>query len=112
MCKLNDFLILNRRKIGYLTGSLTSHQWNGSAVVDYVLSPNEFTSYLHINISKFIWNEDVKRRYTNARKSKEGIDLAQTKNLKPIRIATEIKDILINNAEMCNQKKKKLPKVV
>ena len=49
VCKLNDFLILNGREIGDLSGSLTSQQWNGSAVVDYVLSPNEFTK----NISQF-----------------------------------------------------------
>ena len=44
VCKLNDFLILNGRKIGDLFGSYTSHQWNGSSVVDYVLLPNNFTS--------------------------------------------------------------------
>ena len=53
-------------------------------------------------------------RYTNAFTSKgvedRLLNLAQTKNLKPIRIATEIKDFLINNAEMFNQKKKKLQK--
>ena len=49
MCKLNDFLILNGRKVGDLSGNFTSHQWNGSAVVDYVLTPNDFAK----NISKF-----------------------------------------------------------
>ena len=148
VCKLNDFLILNGRKTGDLSGSFTSHQWNGSAVVDYVLSPNDFTK----NISKFavgkfvpwlsdhcpihttialnglenntknqegklnkvhpgfIWNEEVKYSYTNGLKSEEVGDriqnLTDTENLKPIRIATEIKDILINNAVRCNLKKK------
>ena len=49
VCKSNDFLILNVRKIGDLSGSFTSHQWNGSAVVDYILTPNDFAK----NISKF-----------------------------------------------------------
>ena len=49
VCKLNDFLILNGRTIGDVFGSCTSHQWNGSSVVDYVLSPNDFTK----NILKF-----------------------------------------------------------
>ena len=49
VCKLNDFLILNGRRVGDLSGKLTSHQWNGSAVVDYFLSPNEFIK----NIPKF-----------------------------------------------------------
>ena len=152
VCKLNDFLILNGRKIGDLSGSFTSHQWNGSAVVDYFLSQNEFVK----NISKlvigkfipwlsdhcplhttiffndvkngdkhqeknlvkthpgFIWNEVAKCRYTDILKSKEVGDrienLTQAENLKPIKIASEIKDILINNAKKCNLKRKKRKK--
>ena len=49
ICKFNDLLFLNGRKLGDLSGSFTSHQWNGSAVVDYVLSPNWFIK----NIPKF-----------------------------------------------------------
>ena len=152
MCKLNDFLILNGRNVGDLSGRFTSHQWNGSAVVDYFLSQNDFVK----NISKlaigkfipwlsdhcplhttiffkdvkntdqpheknlikihpgFIWNEAAKGMYTDILKSKEVEDriqnLAQTDNLKPIKIASEIKDILINNAEKCKFKKKKIRK--
>ena len=67
ICKFNDLLILNGRKIGDLSGSLTSHQWNGSAVVDYVLSPIEFMK----NIPKFSignfnpWLSDHCPLYTN-----------------------------------------------
>ena len=39
LCKLNDFLIVNGRSIGDLFGKFTSHQWNGSSVSDYLLSP-------------------------------------------------------------------------
>ena len=59
----------------------------------------------------FIWNDDTKGRYTNGLKSKKVEEriqnLVQTKDLKPIRIATEIKDILLSNAAKCNLKKKK-----
>ena len=48
-CKSNDMLIINGRKIGDTMGKFTSHQYNGSAVVDYVLSPVWFAH----NISKF-----------------------------------------------------------
>ena len=43
VCKLNDLLILNGRTTGDLFGSFTSHQWNGSSVVDYALVSNEFS---------------------------------------------------------------------
>ena len=60
----------------------------------------------------FIWNEVAKCRYTDILKSKEVGDriynLTQNENLNPINIASEIKDILINNAENCNLKKKKI----
>ena len=49
VCKLNDVLILNGRTVGDAFGSCTSHQWNGSSVVDYALLPNNFTK----NISTF-----------------------------------------------------------
>ena len=49
LCKSYDMLIMNGRKIGDTVGKFTSHQYNGSAVVDYVLSPSEFAQ----NVSKF-----------------------------------------------------------
>ena len=39
---MNDYLIMNGRTIGDLFGKCTSHQWNGSSVVDYFLTPNNF----------------------------------------------------------------------
>ena len=42
LCKVNDLLITNGRKIGDLFGKFTSHQWNGSALNDYLLTPNYF----------------------------------------------------------------------
>ena len=42
ICKLNDYLIMNGRTIGDLFGKYTSHQWNGSSVVDYFVAPNKF----------------------------------------------------------------------
>ena len=32
LCKVNDMIISNGRKIGDLFGKYTSHQWNGSAL--------------------------------------------------------------------------------
>ena len=60
MCKLNDILILNGRNVGDLAGSFTSDQWNGSATVDYFLSPNDFTKHISkFNVGKFIpWLSD------------------------------------------------------
>ena len=49
ICKSYDMLIMNGRKIGDTVGKFTSHQYNGSAVVDYVLSPSRFAQ----NVSKF-----------------------------------------------------------
>ena len=49
LCKLNDFLIVNGRSIGDLFDKFASHQWNGSSVSDYLLSPNTFSH----NISMF-----------------------------------------------------------
>ena len=37
LCKSLDMVILNGRKVGDLWGKMTSHQHNGSAVVDYVI---------------------------------------------------------------------------
>ena len=41
ICKLNDFLILNGRMTGDVFGKLTSHNWNGSSIVDYCIVSNE-----------------------------------------------------------------------
>ena len=39
-CKAEDFLIVNGRKSGDIFGKMTSHQYNGSSVVDYLISSN------------------------------------------------------------------------
>ena len=38
LCKSGDYRIANGRKLGDLSGKFTSMQWNGSAVVDYVIT--------------------------------------------------------------------------
>ena len=60
VCKLNDFLIMNGRKVGDLFGNCTSHQWNGSSVVDYFLAPNAYSQkILNFYVDKFIpWISD------------------------------------------------------
>ena len=42
ICKSNDLLILNGRKSGDIFGKYTSHQWNGSSVVDYCITSTLF----------------------------------------------------------------------
>ena len=37
-CKANEVLIVNGRKVGDLFGSVTSFQWNGTGLVDYIIS--------------------------------------------------------------------------
>ncbi len=49
LCKVNDLLIANGRIAGDIFGKFTSHQYNGSAVNDYLLTSIDF---LH-RISKF-----------------------------------------------------------
>ena len=60
VCKLNDLLIMNGRKVGDLFGNYTSHQWNGSSVVDYFLAPNNFSQKnLNFSVGDFIpWISD------------------------------------------------------
>ena len=41
LCKALDILIINGRKTGDPFGNITSYQWNGKAVVDYVISSSE-----------------------------------------------------------------------
>ena len=38
LCRSGDYRIANGRKVGDLSGKFTSIQWNGSAVVDYVIT--------------------------------------------------------------------------
>ena len=37
-CKTNEFAIVNGRKVGDIFGRCTSHQYNGSSAIDYLLT--------------------------------------------------------------------------
>ena len=39
LCKMNKLITMNGRKTGDVFGKYTCHNWNGSSVVDYFLSP-------------------------------------------------------------------------
>lgn len=53
-CKMTDMLIVNGRKLGDIFGNMTSHQWNGSAVNDYLLAPKEFFQKVtHFAVGEF-----------------------------------------------------------
>ena len=60
ICKLNDIFILNGRTTGDIFGNYTCHNWNGSSVVDYFLTPNYFINrFLEFSIGKYIpWLSD------------------------------------------------------
>ena len=54
LCKVNDLLIANGRKAGDLFGKFTSHQYNGSALNDYLLAPNSFLDKVsHFSVSDY-----------------------------------------------------------
>ena len=60
LCKANDMLITNGRKVGDLFGKLTSHQWNGSALNDYLLAPDYFQHKItHFSVGDYApWLSD------------------------------------------------------
>ena len=60
ICKLNDLLILNGRMTGDIFGKYTSHNWNGSSVVDYCIASNEICDRIGIfSVGKYIpWLSD------------------------------------------------------
>ena len=60
MCKVNDLLIANGRKVGDLFGKFTSHQYNGSALNDYLLAPNWFIDKIsHFSVGDYTpWLSD------------------------------------------------------
>ena len=59
-CKLNDLLILNGRMTGDIFGKLTSHNWNGSSVVDYCLASYQILDRISkFSVGKYIpWLSD------------------------------------------------------
>ena len=59
-CKTNDYLIVNGRKLGDIFGNYTSHQWNGSSVVDYFIASNaNLEKILNFSIGEFVpWLSD------------------------------------------------------
>ena len=53
LCKLLDFRVVNGRMLGDIFGKSTSFQWNGSAVVDYVLTKaSNFTWVVEFKVDK------------------------------------------------------------
>ena len=55
MCRFLDFLILNGRKTGDIFGKCTSFQWNGSSVVDYVITAaSSFYRITTLGIGSFL----------------------------------------------------------
>ena len=59
-CKTNDYTIINGRKVGDIFGNYTSHQWNGSSVVDYLITPNaNYDNILNFSVGAYTpWLSD------------------------------------------------------
>lgn len=54
ICKSLNMIILNGRKNGDLFGKFTSFQWNGKAVVDYVIVPTDhFDDVVSFNVGNY-----------------------------------------------------------
>ena len=54
LCKSGDYRIANGRKPGDLFGKFTSIQWNGSALVDYVITPaSNLSRVVELRVGKF-----------------------------------------------------------
>ena len=54
LCKSGDYRICNGRKPGDLFGKFTSIQWNGSALVDYTITPSSNLSrVVELKVGKF-----------------------------------------------------------
>ena len=66
-CISNEFAIVNGRKIGDLFGKCTSHQYNGSSVVDCVLAPIAyFEKISHFKVGSFTpWLSDHTPIFSN-----------------------------------------------
>ena len=60
LCKTLNMNILNGRKIGDLFGRLTSFQWNGNGVVDYVISSHDLFPHIsYLQVGSYIpWVSD------------------------------------------------------
>ena len=59
-CKANEYAIVNGRKVGDAFGKYTSHQWNGSSVVDYLITPaSDFAKIESFSVGEFTpWLSD------------------------------------------------------
>ena len=60
LCKTLNMNILNGRKTGDLFGRLTSFQWNGNGVVDYVISSHDLFPHIpYLKVGSYIpWVSD------------------------------------------------------
>ena len=87
ICKMNDFLILNGRMTGDIFGKFTSHNWNGSSVVDYSVISHELSdSVANFTVGKFVpWLSDHCMINTNIKLS-QGPTRRETTKTKPIDI--------------------------
>ena len=59
-CKVNDIIIVNGRKTADIFGKFTCHEWNGSTLVDYMLTPfDSLENVICFKIGVFIpWLSD------------------------------------------------------
>ena len=60
ICKVNDLLVVNGRTTGDIFGKFTSHNWNGSSVVDCCIASNSILDNItNFNVGPYIpWLSD------------------------------------------------------
>ena len=55
ICRINNIIVVNGRKIGDIFGKYTCHQKNGSSVVDYMVTThNAFQKISHFKVGDFL----------------------------------------------------------
>ena len=75
---------MNGRTVGDLSGQYTSHQWNGSSVVDYFIAPNDFAErVIEFSVGEYLpWLSDHCPTHTTIRmKNRSSVIHSKQENL-------------------------------
>ena len=94
LCKVNDILVANGRKAGDIFGKFTSHQYNGSAVNDYLLIPFELEQKIsQFNVGEYApWLSDHCPIYTRLKLkdlNEDGMSKTEPRDVEPSYIFDE-----------------------
>ena len=119
-CKAHNLIILNGRKTGDPWGKITSYQWNGRAVVDYVITPGQlFKTVTNVSVGDYSpWVSDhcpllfemhSIKPFNKTREYLEELPENSSNYLDPRELTSKITDILIDSCDKaginpCKQK--------